>query len=142
MPKWNRRRFAPDRYPRDDFYSSDGICRALRYHASFGVGPSSCLLTPPPPLILHSSKQNAFLFSFSFFVEKRIESQHYKRSSRYGIIFRTENSRFEINTHRLSQVYHRLVLLRHQIISFLQCREFQICRELLFVYFRIFHRAN
>lgn len=136
MPKWNRRRFAPDRYPRDGFYSSDGICRALRYHASSAsdLHPACLPLLLPLVPCLPRSKTHFyfFFFSFSLFIEKRIESQCYKRSSRYGIIFRTENSRFKIN------IYHRLFLLRNQIISFLQCREFQIYREFLFVFSSIF----
>lgn len=65
MPKWNRRRFAPDRYSRDSFYSNDGICRVLRYHMSLA---SDCSLLLPF-LSYYSwclSNHGTFLFSLSF----------------------------------------------------------------------------
>lgn len=88
MPKWNRRRFAPDRYSRDGFSPRDRICRTLRYRTS---SASDCFLSLsrfPLPLsspihavffeLFEAQRVSIFSLSLSLFVEKHIEPQRYK----------------------------------------------------------------
>lgn len=123
MPKWNRRRFMPDRYSRDGFYSDDGICRTLHYRASSASHRSIPLFSLPSSE--HSfSKHGAFLFSLSFFAERRIEPRRYKGCPR-----RMESSFYTEVAYR-----HSSFTLRSHIVLFPQYRESRICRESLFVY--------
>lgn len=118
MPKWNRRRFVPDRYSRDSFYSSNGTYRTLRYHASSASDRSftPCLPSTPPLTLdafFRTRRVSIFSLSFSFFVERRIEPQRYKERPRCVEAPFTQS----LPTYIFFHVLHFEIL-----VSFPQCR--------------------
>lgn len=124
IPKWNCRRFAPDRYSRDGFYSNDGICRALRYRASPASDCSLALSSPHPILDVFFEARCVSIFSLFLSVERRIEPQRYKGCPRCVKPPSTRRSRIDIPRTSFTP--------RSDIIPFPQCRESRICHETLF----------